>query len=372
MKNNCYFSHDGYAGQDHKIKAMRKKYGSSGYGNFWLTIEALRVSNDFMLPMKNYIFNSLASEFEMEVEDVKKYIDDLVNEFELLKSDGEFFWSDSLNNRMDIMKEKSDKAAEAGRRSGEARRRGSDRNEQNEARNEEFEPKNPPYDDKPTNERPTNVERTLNERLTNANEQQTIKIESKIESKIKESISPFSAYSFDSFWNDYDKKYKKEKCQEKWDRLKPEEKEQIRLGVKGYVARIVEEGKAKKTHPANQFQPHPMTFLNGKMWKDETFLQFVRQQNAVQVPVSENAHPVFKMYTDRIKKMEKEPHLYLMDEAEFSLIMELPCIKNLETDAQKYNRIVNAQLHFDYDKSKPAPAQILDYLKQKYSQLKVA
>jgi hypothetical protein len=369
-KNACYFSHDSNAQNDIKIIAMRADYGWAGYGWFWAIIELLREEEDNKMKMKSYIFSSLATKFGIDIPDVKKYIDDLVNEYELLESDGEFFWSDSLNNRMDMMKEKSDKAAESGRKSGEARRKA---NEQNEAKNEEFEPKTPPDDDKETNERGTNVERTLNVRSSETNERQTIKIESKIESKIKEeSLCPFSAYSFDSFWDDYDKKYKKEKCQEKWDRLKPEEKEQIRLGVKGYVAKIVEEGKAKKTHPANQFQPHPMTFLNGKMWKDETFLQFVRQQNAMQVPLSEDAHPVFRMYTERIKKMEKEPHLYLMTEAEFNQILNLPCVQVLETDTQKYNRILTAQLNFPYDKSQPAPAQILDYLKQKFSHLKVA
>ncbi|MDR0926712.1 MAG: DUF4373 domain-containing protein [Ignavibacteria bacterium] len=88
MKN--YFSHDSNARGDDKIVALRMQHGWQGYGVFWAIIEKL-----YECP-------------------------DVVNDFGLFafSEDGGYFYSESLNRRLDIQKEKIDARKDACRRGG--------------------------------------------------------------------------------------------------------------------------------------------------------------------------------------------------------------------------------------------------------------
>lgn len=66
-------------------------------------------------------------------------------------------------------------------------------------------------------------------------------------------------YSFDDFWEDYDKKVGRDKCEPKWYLLAPEEHERIRIHVPGFVVR----------NRNKQYRPNPLSYLNGRMWLDE-------------------------------------------------------------------------------------------------------
>lgn len=68
-------------------------------------------------------------------------------------------------------------------------------------------------------------------------------------------------YSFENFWDDYDKKIgNKEKLSRLWDRLPDADK----LKIKAYIPRY------KAAKPDKQFRKNPQTFLNNKGWEDET------------------------------------------------------------------------------------------------------
>jgi len=64
---------------------------------------------------------------------------------------------------------------------------------------------------------------------------------------------------FDEFWNLYNKKIAKVKCEQKWKKLKNSEREEIMDTLPKFLAAIKDK----------QFQPHPYTYLNQRRWEDE-------------------------------------------------------------------------------------------------------
>lgn len=149
-----YFSHDTNASSDPKIIAMELQFGVISYAWWWKIIEKLAVQSEYKLPLKKYTFIALADDFKIEKDDiltklntcltpvqtnltpnefVRLFIFCLIDDFDLLETDGEYFWSPSLTNRMELRKSKelqtSEKRRLAGIASGEARRK----KKQNEA-----------------------------------------------------------------------------------------------------------------------------------------------------------------------------------------------------------------------------------------------
>lgn len=113
-KDAYYFSHDANARNDTKILAMRCAYGSEGYGLFWMLVEMMREQSDYKLDIRSkYAFNAFAMQTQFDVEKLKIFILDCINEFELFESDGDYLWSTSLLRRMEIREEKSEKARQS-------------------------------------------------------------------------------------------------------------------------------------------------------------------------------------------------------------------------------------------------------------------
>lgn len=65
--------------------------------------------------------------------------------------------------------------------------------------------------------------------------------------------------SFDRFWDMYDKKTSKPKCQSKWKRLKQSEKDAIFEHLPKYI----------EATPDKQYRKMPITYLNNRTWEDE-------------------------------------------------------------------------------------------------------
>ena len=147
-----YFSHDVDAFNDPKIVAMISEYGVIAYAWWWIIIEKLASYEDYKLPLKKYTFVALDNELGMKneqnltcVEHVFNknehvleqntfcsfcsflFISALINDFELLACDDEFFWSPSLTRRFELRKTKNEEISQkrrlAGLKSGEARRK---------------------------------------------------------------------------------------------------------------------------------------------------------------------------------------------------------------------------------------------------------
>lgn len=92
-----------------------------------------------------------------------------------------------------------------------------------------------------TNERPANDQQTT----TNKND--------KNDKEEKETIS------FEWFWNLYDKKNDKKKCELKFNKLSFEQKEKIKLVLPSYI----------ESKNDIKYRKNPLTWLNGECWEDE-------------------------------------------------------------------------------------------------------
>jgi hypothetical protein len=122
MKEAYYFSHDANARHDPKAMALKIKHGLAGYGIYWSIVEMLREADDYRLPMKAYMWASIAMDTMMTPEDAEAFVRDCISdEIGLFSSDGEYFWSNSLIRRMNMKKEAREAAREAGKR-GAAKR----------------------------------------------------------------------------------------------------------------------------------------------------------------------------------------------------------------------------------------------------------
>lgn len=125
-----YFSHDIKARTDRKSRALRKKYGSSGYGIYWMIIEALADEYTFALELSDENYELFSDDFGCEISWLKEFIDDCIKKFKLFNSDGKYFWSESLLERMALRDKTIQARIEAGIlggiKSGESRRRKSE------------------------------------------------------------------------------------------------------------------------------------------------------------------------------------------------------------------------------------------------------
>ena len=149
-KDVYYFSHDVNASNDPKIVAMESEFGVISYAWWWKLIEKLASSEDYRLPFKKYTFIALDKELGILNENERPlnenerplnenehtffcsnksflFVNSLINDFELLECDDEYFWSPSLIRRQEERKSKFEKKQEqrrlAGIKSGEARRK---------------------------------------------------------------------------------------------------------------------------------------------------------------------------------------------------------------------------------------------------------
>lgn len=129
-KDTYYFSHDVNASNDPKIIVMKELCGIISYAWWWILIEQLAAQEEYKLPMDKITFTGLGIAFGMKQNEAKlstakqaeAFVILLINECELLETDGEFFWSPSLLRRNLLRKKKqeeiSKKRSEAGRLGG--------------------------------------------------------------------------------------------------------------------------------------------------------------------------------------------------------------------------------------------------------------
>lgn len=77
---------------------------------------------------------------------------------------------------------------------------------------------------------------------------------------ITNNSKPITVYSFDEFWNDYEKKVgKKEKVRAKFEKLSEEKRDKIKKHIPLY----------KQSEPNRKYRKNPETYLNNDGWEDE-------------------------------------------------------------------------------------------------------
>lgn len=145
-----YFSHDVSALSDPKIMIMISLHGMVSYAWWWILIERLAVEEDCKLPYNKFTFAGLAIAFQISdnlafwkqnvanakqnvaniananlPDLVEKFIQSLIEDCNLLDTDGTYFWSPSLQRRTAERLAKAnailEKRREAGRLGGLAK-----------------------------------------------------------------------------------------------------------------------------------------------------------------------------------------------------------------------------------------------------------
>ncbi|MDY0050923.1 MAG: DUF4373 domain-containing protein [Aliarcobacter sp.] len=97
-KENCYFSHDANAKDDFKIMLLIEELGLEGYGIFWVLIETLREQQNYKYPIK--LLSVLARKYNTTLTKLEV----VVRNYYLFEIEDDcFFYSNSLNRRMEVM-----------------------------------------------------------------------------------------------------------------------------------------------------------------------------------------------------------------------------------------------------------------------------
>lgn len=106
---------------------------------------------------------------------------------------------------------------------------------------EKYQAKEQPSNNQVTGrEQPSNTEKNYNNYKNDDNDKKTV-------------------YEFDEFWDDYDKKKERKKCERKWKNVNEQDRELIKAFIPVY----------KKHQPESQYRKNPSTFLNNEIWKDD-------------------------------------------------------------------------------------------------------
>jgi hypothetical protein len=208
-KDTFYFSHDYNARNDEKIKRLIRKHGMQGYGVFWSIVEDLYNNANALRTDYEGIAYDLRSDSEL--------VASVVNDFDLFIFNGDYFGSNSVQERLEQRNDKSAKARKSASYrwdNANALQTQSDSNAKKERKGKEIKGK-----------------------------------------EIKE-----INISFDIFWDLYDKKVgDKEKLKKKWDSMKDDDRSSIIEYIPKY----------KLIQPEKKFRKDPQTFFNNSSWNDE-------------------------------------------------------------------------------------------------------
>ena len=101
-KDTFYFSHDYNARNDEKIKRLIRKHGMVGYGIFWSIVEDLYNNANALRTDYDGIAYDLRSDSDI--------VASVVNDFDLFIFNGDFFGSNSVQERLDQRNSKSESA----------------------------------------------------------------------------------------------------------------------------------------------------------------------------------------------------------------------------------------------------------------------
>jgi uncharacterized phage protein (TIGR02220 family) len=120
-KEALSFLHDSNAKDDEKIMRLRLKYGENGHdgmaavGVFWSIIEIMREASGYKIELRD--IDIIEHRLQPTNIQTKDFIENCINEdIGLFKTDGEYFWSESLFKRMENFKNAKTKKSLAGRK----------------------------------------------------------------------------------------------------------------------------------------------------------------------------------------------------------------------------------------------------------------
>jgi Domain of unknown function (DUF4373) len=217
-KDAYYFPHYSNARNDVKLLKLRRVLGLEGYGIYFCLLEILRDQTDFRYPL------SALSELEFELRVPKEKISTVIMDYGLFDVDKVGFFSPKLIQYLMPYIEKTERARFA------ANKRWSDANAHANALHLDMQ----------------GEERREEEKKEEENKADVL-------------IWP----TFEDFWNAYDKKQDRDKCEKKWKKIDQGAREKIMEHLKLYVL----------STPEKTFRKNPATYLNNNSWENEVIFK---------------------------------------------------------------------------------------------------
>ena len=239
-KDAYYFPHFSNARQDRKLKRAMKQLGIEGYAIYFMLLEVLRDQTDLCYPMED--IDLLADEFGTSEQKVRA----IICNYQLFDVDDEDqFFSPKFNEYLAPYLEQKEVNRINGIKGNLIRHGKASKEEIAKMTNEQILALN------------SKESRFLGgdsggDRVAVAKKEKKSKVN---QSKVKES----NIYTFDSFWDAYDKKIDRKKCEAKWNRLPVKDKEAILEFIPIYQAH----------QPDEKYRKNPYTFLNSEIWAED-------------------------------------------------------------------------------------------------------
>ena len=253
IKNYCdYFPHDRDMRNHRKVKAIRTKFGVTGYAIWSMTLEYLTGIDGNVFEYSDVEFELMAGDFGVSATEIRDVVDYCIK-MEMLFPNNGFINSESLDERLKPVYEKRGKSK--------------DNSKKQQRLNGKFV-----------------ISNTVSNGVSVAEMPQSKVNKSKVNKK--ELNIPF-----DSFWDLYEKKVgERNKIIKKWEGLSDEDRKLIMDYIPKY----------KISQPDKKYRKDPQTFLSNKSWLDELI--------GIEVPVykKDNSH----LYQDedflQYKKMAEQ------------------------------------------------------------------
>lgn len=220
IKNYCdYFPHDRDMRNHRKIKAVRNKLGIDGYAIWSMILEYLTGIDGNVFEYSDEEFELISGDFGVSVETIRIAIDYFLKLELLFVKDG-FIHSESLDENLKPVYEKRGKSKE--------------KSKKQHRKNGKF--------------------------YSNNTDGIGVSVAEIPQSKVEYSKEKYINISFGVFWDLYDKKVgDKNKLEQKWNKLKNEDREKIMQHLPKY----------KIAQPDKKYRKDPQTYLNNKSWNDE-------------------------------------------------------------------------------------------------------
>ena len=114
-----YFSHDEDARNDPKVTKLRTKFGMEGYGCYFALLEMFSTESSHRLDYSQEQFEAIAYDLHCTL-DIREFIDKCL-EIGLLQTDGETFWSEAFNRRLEAASVKAQRRSEKSQKAANAR-----------------------------------------------------------------------------------------------------------------------------------------------------------------------------------------------------------------------------------------------------------
>lgn len=123
-QESYWFSHDSNAANNPKMVALKRKYGYEGYGRWWRLVERLRECADYRYDISvPFAWEVIGQDLDMSAADAESFVRECIDYYQLLETDGQYFWSSDLDDRMEYWEKRREVLRERGRKGGKARRK---------------------------------------------------------------------------------------------------------------------------------------------------------------------------------------------------------------------------------------------------------